>query len=290
MDTQNLRTFILLSNLKNFTHTADQLFVAQSTVTNRIAELEKELGKKLFIRNKKNLVLTEEGKIFLNYAKRIIELEESSIHEMNSSSYYRDTLRIGTAHTIYECHLYPIMRAFLSTNKNVAAKIVTGHSLVLFQMLQDSLIDVAFSYIPFQKAEYTCRPYITDDLVLATMPGDNSYSEGIRKKDLDQLNYLFCNFALQEVGLFIRELFPPFYQFPFEIDNSTKLIQYLLDGMGCSFLPKSLVKPYLDEGSLISIPLLDFETPKINSYYLYRTDNHVVGYLLDILKSGTAPG
>ncbi len=66
MDTQNLRTFILLTDLKNFTKAADQLFIAQSTVTNRIAQLEKELGKKLLFRNKKNISLTEEGKLFLN--------------------------------------------------------------------------------------------------------------------------------------------------------------------------------------------------------------------------------
>ena len=83
------------------------------------------------------------------------------------------------------------------------------------------------------------------------------------------LNYLFCNFALQEVGQFIRELFPPFYQFPFEIDNSTKLLPYLLDGIGCSFLPYSLVRPCLEDGSLISIPLLDFEAPRISCYQSY---------------------
>jgi DNA-binding transcriptional LysR family regulator len=79
MDTQNLKTFLVLCDLKNFTKTADQLFLAQSTVTNRIAELEKELGKKLFLRDKKNINLTEEGKLFYDYAKRIVELEETSI-------------------------------------------------------------------------------------------------------------------------------------------------------------------------------------------------------------------
>jgi LysR family transcriptional repressor of citA len=281
LDTQNLRTFILLANLKNFTHTANQLFIAQSTVTNRIAELEKELGKQLFFRNKKNISLTEEGQIFLNYAKRIVDLEESSIHEMNSASYYHDTLRIGTPHTVYECHLYPIISSFLKTNPEVAVKIITGHSLTLLQMLQDGLLDIVFSYIPYQKTEYVCTPYVTDELVLVTGPQNKIYSEGIRKGELVQLNYLFCNFALQEVGLFIRELFPPFYQFAFEIDNSTKLIQYLLDGTGYSFLPKSLVKPYLETGALLSISLLDFETPKINSYRIYKTTNVVVNKILE---------
>lgn len=44
MDTTTLRTFIALAQIKNFTKTAQQLFVAQSTVTNRIRDLEMELG------------------------------------------------------------------------------------------------------------------------------------------------------------------------------------------------------------------------------------------------------
>ena len=47
MDTTTLRTFIALAQIKNFTKTAQQLFVAQSTVTNRIRDLEMELGQVL---------------------------------------------------------------------------------------------------------------------------------------------------------------------------------------------------------------------------------------------------
>lgn len=45
MNIENLKTFLTLSELKNFTQTADQYYIVQSTVTNRIMELEKELGK-----------------------------------------------------------------------------------------------------------------------------------------------------------------------------------------------------------------------------------------------------
>ena len=57
MDTTTLRTFIALAQIKNFTKTAQQLFVAQSTVTNRIRDLETELGKSLFVRNHKQVEL-----------------------------------------------------------------------------------------------------------------------------------------------------------------------------------------------------------------------------------------
>ena len=73
MNSEELKTFIFLSKVKNFTLAAEQLFIAQSTVTNRINELEKEVGKRLFIRGSKTVKLTEAGEIFLRYAERILE-------------------------------------------------------------------------------------------------------------------------------------------------------------------------------------------------------------------------
>ena len=65
MNTEELKTFIFLSKVKNFTLAAEQLLIAQSTVTNRISELEKEVGKRLFHRGSKTVTLTEAGEIFL---------------------------------------------------------------------------------------------------------------------------------------------------------------------------------------------------------------------------------
>ena len=70
MDTQSLLTFVTLAEYRNFTRTADALFIAQSTVTNRISELEKEIGKQLFERNKRKVTLSMEGELFLSYARK----------------------------------------------------------------------------------------------------------------------------------------------------------------------------------------------------------------------------
>ena len=64
MDIESLNTFLTLASTRSFTRTANQLFVAQSTVTNRINELEKELKLKLFNRNNKSVALTPDGERF----------------------------------------------------------------------------------------------------------------------------------------------------------------------------------------------------------------------------------
>lgn len=269
MDTQTLKTFLLLAKLKNFTQTAEQLFVAQSTVTNRIADLEAEIGKPLFMRTKRSVSLTLEGETFFRYAQSIIELENTALQDIHSIKQYKNSLHIGTTNTIYECHLQSYMKDWIKKHPDDALKITIGHSNELLRSLQDGILDIAYCYTPLYKKGFTCDIFAIDELILVTNEAD--LKKGIKKEDLAKTKYLFCNFALQEVGSFIRELFPPHYQFQFEIDNATKLIPYLLDFGGISFLPESLVQPYLENGSLIKVPLLDFEAPKICSYKIQKS-------------------
>lgn len=273
MDTENLRTFIALAEHRNFTKTADTLFIAQSTVTNRIAELERETGRQLFWRNKRKVTLTAEGEAFLGYAKRIVELSDTGIQDINSLNKYSDILRIGTTNTVYECHLFPKIRDYMKSFSQNAVKITIGHSNDLIKALQDDLLDVIYIYLPFYKAGYECELFAVDDLILVTGCHNNRYENGISKEELVDSHYLYCNFALQEVGLFIKELFPPHYQFGFEIDNSTKLIPYLLEFAGVSFIPESIAAPYIAQGQLRKIELLDFDSPKINCYKIYKKEN-----------------
>lgn len=270
MDTQTIRTFLLLAKLRNFTKTAEQLYIAQSTVTNRISDLETELGKSLFIRTKRNVTLTPEGIIFEEYAKRMIALEDAVFQDINYMKQYPNTVHIGTTNTIYECHLYPLLKDWMKHHPDDALKITIGHSNELLYALQDGLMDIIYCYTPFYKKGFSCQVFATDELVLVTKSADTLYQNGIRKEELAKSKYLFCNFALQEVGSFIRELFPPHYLFQFEIDNSTKLIPYLLDIGGISFLPESLVQPYLENGMLMKISLVDFDTPKIRCYQIRK--------------------
>ncbi|MGN0354711.1 MAG: LysR family transcriptional regulator [Muricoprocola sp.] len=268
MNIENLKTFITLSELKNFTQTADRYYIVQSTVTNRIMELEKELGKKLFIRNRKNVELTDEGQHFLSYAKRIVALEASAIEELSMLHTFSETLRLGTVNTVYECYLIDPITDFIRKHHDISMKVIIDHSGPLLRMLQDGTIDMAFSYIPLKKSGFVCLPHKSDELVLVTSPEHTEYLDGIIQDQLPDLNYLYCDFMIQDNGTFIKDMFPKNFSFSFEIDKLTLLVHYLLSGIGYSFLPESLVRKHLEDGTLISIPLKDFEAPQIQSFLI----------------------
>jgi LysR family transcriptional repressor of citA len=141
-------------------------------------------------------------------------------------------------------------------------------------MLLDKAIDIAFTYVPCNKREVTCTTYQTEQLILVTHKSNITYKDGITQKELEKIPYYYCDFTFQDVGSFIKDLFPKGYPFPFEIDRSANLLPYLKSGNGYSFLPASLVNQELQTGELIQIPLLDFTIPEICSYVITAKKVH----------------
>ena len=99
---------------------------------------------------------------------------------------------------------------------------------------------------------------------------NKKYRRGITQQQLIEENYLMCNFALQDVGQYIRGLFPRFHQFELEIDDCMKIVPYLMGKDNYTFLPKDMADTYIKEKKLREIRLIDFETPVINSYIVYK--------------------
>ena len=270
MNSEELKTFIFLSKVKNFTLAAEQLSVAQSTVTNRISELEKEVGKKLFRRGSKTVTLTEEGEIFLSFAERILELESSSIEEMNAVSSHRRKFSLGAINATYEVYVKPLVDKCLQNNKETSIKVILGHSLDLIQLLQDHVLDMVFSAVPLKRIGYACDIFDTDKAVLVCAKGKNEFPDGITKEELAKISYLMCDLTLSDAGLYIRSLFPKNHVFRLEVDNTSKLFPYIEQGIGYAFLPYKLVEQQLKDGVFEEVSLKDFASPTVNTYLIYR--------------------
>ena len=279
MNTEELKTFIFLSKVKNFTLAAEKLCIAQSTVTNRIIELEKEVGKRLFSRGSKTVTLTEAGEIFLRYAERILELQDTSIEEMNALSSHSRKFTIGAINATYEVYVKPLVDECLKDNPVTSIKVMLGHSLDLIQLLQDNMLDMVFSAVPLKRSGYNCDVYDEDRVALVCGKGKNEYPNGVTKEQLAKLPYLMCDLTLSEAGVFIRALFPKNHVFKLDVDNTSKLLPYLEKGLGYAFLPYKFVKDKLQDGSLEEVSLKDFTAPKITTYLIYRQNYDIKRFL-----------
>lgn len=94
-----LITLLKLAELKNFTKVAEELSMTQPAVSHHIQQLEEEFQIRLVIRKKNDILLTEEGKIAVNYAKKILALYEKMEQEIKGYQRNITNLRIGITHT-----------------------------------------------------------------------------------------------------------------------------------------------------------------------------------------------
>lgn len=83
MEFRELRYFLAVAREENITRAAESLHIAQPSLSKQLMELEKQLGKKLLIRGKKKITLTEEGVILRKRAEEIVELVEKTEREIS---------------------------------------------------------------------------------------------------------------------------------------------------------------------------------------------------------------
>ena len=76
MNLKQLEAFVQVAEGKSFSKAAKELFLTQPTISAHIASLERELNARLFVRNTKEVSLSEDGKDLYRYAKQIIDLQK----------------------------------------------------------------------------------------------------------------------------------------------------------------------------------------------------------------------
>lgn len=89
MTLQQLRYIVTVAQTGNITEAAKRLFISQPSLTNAIHELEKEMQITIFNRTNKGVSLSNDGEIFLSYARQVLEqtdlLEEKFLNKKEQS-------------------------------------------------------------------------------------------------------------------------------------------------------------------------------------------------------------
>ena len=108
MDVRNLKTFIKVAELSNFTKAANALGYSQSAVTVQMQQLETELNVPLFDRIGKNIKLTQYGVTFIDYASKVIEAMERAEKFAADTKEISGTVRFGLVDSILNACFIPI--------------------------------------------------------------------------------------------------------------------------------------------------------------------------------------
>lgn len=146
MNIQQLKCFVEVSKTLNFTKASQNLFISQTAVSNHIKHLEKTLGFQLFIRNKKNVQLTQQGEIFLKSALKVLEANQEC-YQMIQYLHHENfgQLKIGYLKGIEHCIMIKNIQNFYQYNKHIDIQLYRDSRQEIEDLLKNYKVDCVFT-------------------------------------------------------------------------------------------------------------------------------------------------
>lgn len=136
-----------LAKCLNFTKAAMNLYIAQPALSQQIADLEKQLGVTLFIRNSRSVALTPAGQILRDSCPDIFRKLDNVNQQMRmAQAGLTGSLKIGYLDS-FRTILPPILEDFAAQYPDVRIELRQCHAQELKNALDEGHIDLGFSFI-----------------------------------------------------------------------------------------------------------------------------------------------
>ena len=280
MEFKQLEAFYAVATEGGFSKGAQKVFLSQPTVSAHIKSLEKELGCNLFLRTTKAVRLTEEGKSFLPYVARMLELKEKAVSELTKPC---DSMIRIAASTIPSGYLLPdLLAQFREAYPRCFFSVIQSDSDGVEEMVLDGAVDVGFSGKKPQDKRLSYKSFCSDTLVFATPV--NPYYLELQKTSPDVKRLLQEPMIIREQGsgtrkaadLFLKEQKTDVKKLQVVArTNDLEAIKRLIaSGSGCSILSGYAASDLKRSGQAILYPLQSRHT---RQFYRMHLKDKAVG-------------
>lgn len=169
MNLKQLEAFVQVSESGSFSKAAKELFLTQPTISAHISFLEKELNVRLFIRNTKEVSLSDDGKDLYRYAKQITDLEKAIEERFYMDSDDGKHFITIAASTIPAQYLLPkVLMCYRERYPKEQIKIMETDSSEVVTQVVDHMVDVGFTGTVLEKKHCKYIPFYKDELAVIT--------------------------------------------------------------------------------------------------------------------------
>lgn len=162
IDINKYKVFLAVAEFNSFSKAADYLHISQPAISHSIRELESQLDTKLFIRNNKSVVLTEEGekiRYYIRNAFNTISLGEKMLKENDND--LNGVIRIGIYSHISLFMLPNVMKEFKDKYPNAKFSIYSTSNEDMLEKLRNNELD----FIVLQYPIFINEKYIKEDVL-----------------------------------------------------------------------------------------------------------------------------
>lgn len=299
MNLKQLEAFVQIADSGSFSKAAKELFLTQPTISAHISSLEKELNTRLFVRNTKEVRLSESGNILYDYAKQIVILQKKIEKTFQvREEQEQNCIRIA-ASTIPAQYLLPgILAAFSEQYPNQQFRIIEADSARVVEEVLNNTVDIGFTGTVIDKRLCKYIPFYQDELVVIA-PNTSKYQDllqseknakwiatealilreegsGTRKEAEKQLKKIGVNVSKLNVIA--------------SMESPEAIKRAVGNGLGISIISRLAAEEELEKGELIALPISDADMRRdINVIYnrnlqLPRTSERFVKVAKELYK------
>ena len=264
MNLKQLEAFVKVTESGSFSKAAKLLFLTQPTVSAHISSLEKELDSRLFVRNTKEVKLSEEGKQLYQYARQMVELEKE-IEQVFSKDAHREEkcITIATS-TIPAQYILPkILMKFNERYPKEQVKLLETDSSQVVTKIIDHMVDVGFTGTVLEKKHCKYIPFYKDELIVIT-PNTEKYQ--VLHQNIEDISWISgeclimreegsgtrkeAGKQLRNAGINLDKL-----KIIASIENQETIKKSVKQGMGISIISRLAAEEEAKSGDLLTFPI-----------------------------------
>lgn len=259
MELRNLRTFLEIARLGQFSKAAARMGCAQSTVTAQIKQLEGELGHELFNRMGQYVELTSYGREIMPMAEEVVGIADKISNLENAQGEISGTLRIGIIESLLNSNFLKLIARYSKVYPGVEIEMLAESTPKLQDMLLKNSLDVFVGLAQnFDYARVSTPISRMCDIIFVV----GSQNPLAKKTSVSLQRLANETFVITEndsayhsmmLGIFDRENLTIAKQMTIQ---STFAIKELITQINAvSFLPSYSVQAELDSGKLVKVPI-----------------------------------
>lgn len=241
-DLWQLECFCAVARAGSFTRAAEDLGIAQPSLSEQIARLEQGFGAALFERLNRRIELTPLGEAILGKAQALLaDAAALPEHFERAREGVRGPLRVGAIPTILPYFLTPLLGGFTVRYPDVDLQVREGTTAELVQQILDGKLDVAVLSLPVDAAGLVMRELFREPLFLAVPDGHplaSSPKVQLRRLSCERLLILKDGHCLRDETLAFCDRARARFAGQFEADQFLTIFELIRAGFGVSIVPE----------------------------------------------------
>jgi len=252
VDFKSLETFLWVVTLGSFRAAGDKLNTTQPAISQRIAQLEREVGVKLLNRDHRVASPTPSGRQLMVYAEKLIGLRAEMMSAVSDRSAMRGVMRLGVAETIVHTWLSRLIKSVNDAYPNLSLEIEVDITPNLSARLLAQEIELAFMLGPLSGSNVHNRELCDYPIGFLASPSLGLGNGPLTVHDLATFPIITFPRKTQPYEI-VRSLFNRPDLPPIRLHASASLatvIHMAIEGLGIAVIPTAIVENELADGQL----------------------------------------